>query len=150
VAVVGFFLFSTAFRLALGPTQPPIQWVSGAHTLGVKLMGRKLTAHLHPVPRLRLHGAVHPLLRYIFVVWCLVKHRDNFTFMIIVTVVVPCSLITSECLQNLFHFIHIHGCIILVECTDSSLVVVRQITLVTLIISSVHLNFRVLPSDLFS
>jgi hypothetical protein len=30
------FLFSTASRLALGPTQPPIQWVLGALSRGVK------------------------------------------------------------------------------------------------------------------
>jgi hypothetical protein len=30
------FLFFTASRLALGPTQPPIQWVSEARSPGVK------------------------------------------------------------------------------------------------------------------
>jgi hypothetical protein len=25
-------------------------------------------------------GAIHPLLQYVFMAWCLVKHRDNFTF----------------------------------------------------------------------
>jgi hypothetical protein len=33
---MGIFLFTTASRLALGPTQPPIQWVSGALSPGVK------------------------------------------------------------------------------------------------------------------
>jgi hypothetical protein len=28
--VLGIFLFTTAFRMALGPTQPPIQWVPEA------------------------------------------------------------------------------------------------------------------------
>jgi len=31
----------TTSRLALGPTQPPIQWVTGALSLGVKRPGRK-------------------------------------------------------------------------------------------------------------
>jgi hypothetical protein len=36
------FLFTTAARTALGPTQPPIQWVlSGAVSLGVKRPGRE-------------------------------------------------------------------------------------------------------------
>jgi hypothetical protein len=33
---LGIFLFTTASRLALGPNQPPIQWVPGAISLGVR------------------------------------------------------------------------------------------------------------------
>jgi len=32
----GFYLFTTASRLVLGPTQPPIQWVAGTLSLGAK------------------------------------------------------------------------------------------------------------------
>jgi hypothetical protein len=35
------FLFSTASRPDLGPTQPPIQWVLGALSLGVKRQGHE-------------------------------------------------------------------------------------------------------------
>jgi hypothetical protein len=38
---LGIFLFTTASRTALGPTQPPIQWVPGAIALGVKRLGRE-------------------------------------------------------------------------------------------------------------
>jgi hypothetical protein len=31
----------TAFRTALGPTQPPIEWLQGDLSLGVKRPGRK-------------------------------------------------------------------------------------------------------------
>jgi hypothetical protein len=37
---LGIFLFTTAFRTALEPTQPPIQCVPGALSLGVKRPGR--------------------------------------------------------------------------------------------------------------
>jgi len=36
VGTGNFFLFATAFRLALGPTQPPVQWVPRALSPGVK------------------------------------------------------------------------------------------------------------------
>jgi hypothetical protein len=34
---LGIFLFTTASRTALGPIQPPIQWVRGSLSLGVNL-----------------------------------------------------------------------------------------------------------------
>jgi len=43
---LGIFLFTTAFRTALGPTQPPIQSVQGTLSLGVKRPGVKLIPHL--------------------------------------------------------------------------------------------------------
>jgi hypothetical protein len=41
VARSNSFLFTTASRTALGPTQPPIQWMPGALSLGVKRPGRE-------------------------------------------------------------------------------------------------------------
>jgi hypothetical protein len=41
------FLLSTLFRSALGSTQPPIQWVPGALSPGVKRPGREVD-HSHP------------------------------------------------------------------------------------------------------
>jgi hypothetical protein len=37
----GIFLFTAASRTALGPTQPPIEWVPAAFSLGVKRPGRE-------------------------------------------------------------------------------------------------------------
>jgi len=41
----------------------------------------KLTTHFYPVPMSRMRGAIPPLPLYVSMVWCLVKHRDNFTFL---------------------------------------------------------------------
>jgi hypothetical protein len=67
---LGIFLFTTASRTALGPTQPPIQWVPGGLSLGVKRPGREAD-HSPPssaevknawsytfTPPIRLHGVV--------------------------------------------------------------------------------------------
>jgi hypothetical protein len=44
---LGIFLFTSASITALGPTQPPIQWVPGALSLGIKRPGRE-TDHSPP------------------------------------------------------------------------------------------------------
>jgi hypothetical protein len=53
----GFLYHCHRVRLALGPTQAPIQCVPGAVTLGVK----------------------RPLSQYVLMAWCFVKQRDYFT-----------------------------------------------------------------------
>jgi len=67
---VGIFLFTTASRLALGRTKPPIQWVPEALSLGVKWPLREAdhsppssaeikNAWSYPsTTPLRLHGSV--------------------------------------------------------------------------------------------
>jgi hypothetical protein len=46
-AEAGIFLSATAFRSAMGPTQPPIQWVPWAISLGIKWWAREVD---HPCP----------------------------------------------------------------------------------------------------
>jgi hypothetical protein len=77
---LGIFLFTTASRTALVPTQPPIQWVLVDVSLRVKRPWREADhsppsgAEVKECVELYLHS------QYAFMVWCLVKHRDNFTF----------------------------------------------------------------------
>jgi hypothetical protein len=78
---LGVFPFTTASRTALGLTQPPIQWVPGALSLGVKRPGREAdrspqsSAEVKEWLELYLHSPNTPS-------WCgaQLKHRDNFTF----------------------------------------------------------------------
>jgi hypothetical protein len=78
---VEIFLFTTPSRTALGPTQPPIQWVSGALSLGVKRQGREAdhsplsSAEVKECVELYLHSPSTPSWR-----GAQLKHRDNFTF----------------------------------------------------------------------
>jgi len=45
----------------MGPTQPLLQWIPGALSLGISGRGVKLTTYLHLVPRSRMHVAIPPL-----------------------------------------------------------------------------------------
>jgi hypothetical protein len=73
--------FTTASRTALGPTQPPIQWVSGALSLGVKRWGHGAdhsppsSAKVEECVELYFHSPNTPLCR-----GAQLKHRDTFTF----------------------------------------------------------------------
>jgi hypothetical protein len=66
------FLFTTAPRTALGPTQPPIQWVSGALSLGIKRPKREAD-HSPPLPNMLSWRSAR------------LQHRDNFTFIFYVS-----------------------------------------------------------------
>jgi hypothetical protein len=68
-------------RPALGTTQPPIQWVPGAFSLGVKRPGREADhSSASSAERSRNAWSYISTPQYVFMAWCLVKHRDNFTF----------------------------------------------------------------------
>jgi hypothetical protein len=43
------------------------------------LVSAALISHLHLVPSLKIHGRFISRPPYIFVAWCLIMHRDNFT-----------------------------------------------------------------------
>jgi hypothetical protein len=61
---LGNFLLTTAYRTALGPTQPPIQRVSAALSFGVKRPGREAdhsppsTAEVKECVEIYLHSPI--------------------------------------------------------------------------------------------
>jgi hypothetical protein len=77
---LGIFLFTTVSRTALVLTQPPIRWAPGALSLGVKGLGRE--ADHSPPSSTAVKNAWNctSIPQYVFMEWCLVKHRDDFTF----------------------------------------------------------------------
>jgi hypothetical protein len=77
---LGIFLFTTAFRTALGPTQPPIQWVPGALSLGIRRPGCEAEHSPPSSAEVKNACSYTSTPQYVFMAWCLVKHRDNFTF----------------------------------------------------------------------
>jgi hypothetical protein len=70
---LGIFLFTTAgSRQDLGPNEyeGPFSWGQSSRDV-------RLTTHLHLVPRSRMRGAIPPIPRYVFMVWCSVKKKEQ-------------------------------------------------------------------------
>jgi len=66
----GIFLFATASRPALGPTHPPIRWVLGVLSPGLKRPVSEVDhLYLHLLPKLRMCGSVPPYSQYFFMAW---------------------------------------------------------------------------------
>jgi hypothetical protein len=76
----GIFLFTTASRTALGSTRPPIQWVPGALSLGIKRPRSEAdhsapsSAEVEEREELYLHSPYTPSWR-----GAQLNHRDNCT-----------------------------------------------------------------------
>jgi hypothetical protein len=64
-------------RTALGPTQPPIQWVPGTLSLGVKLPGREADHSFPSSAEVKMCGVIPTLPQYAFMTWCLVKTQGQ-------------------------------------------------------------------------
>jgi hypothetical protein len=78
---LGIFLFTTASRPALESSQPSVQWLRGALSLGGKAAGREADHSHNLMSRSRMRRCTAPLPQYAFMAWCSVKrHRDKFTF----------------------------------------------------------------------
>jgi hypothetical protein len=48
----------------------------------------------------RMHWAIPPLPQYVFMAWCLVKHRENFTFLTLLLFYTVNSQCSSVCLET--------------------------------------------------
>jgi hypothetical protein len=77
---LGIFLFTTASRPALGPTQPPIQWKLGALSLDIRQQVVKPTTHFHLVLRSVMRGVSSLFPNTPSWSSAQLKHRDNFIF----------------------------------------------------------------------
>jgi hypothetical protein len=96
---MGIFPFDTVSRPTLGLTQPPIQLVAGALSLGVKRQGRE--ADHSPPSSIEVKECLelHLHTQYVFMAWCLVKHRDDFIlllFIIFIFIIVIIIIISGR------------------------------------------------------
>jgi hypothetical protein len=78
---LGIFLFTTVSGTVLKPTQSPFQWLPGALSLRVKRPGREADHSSPSSAEVKNAGSYTSTPQYVFMAWCLVKHRDNFTFL---------------------------------------------------------------------
>jgi hypothetical protein len=66
--------------MALGATQPPLQWVPGTLSLGVKWLGHEADHSPPSSAKVKNAWSYTSTPQYVFMAWYLVKERDNFTF----------------------------------------------------------------------
>jgi hypothetical protein len=77
---LGIFLFTIVSRTALEPTRPSIQYVSGVLSLGLKRPGRETDHSAPSSTEVKNAWSYTSTPQYVFLAWCSVKRRDNFTF----------------------------------------------------------------------
>jgi hypothetical protein len=90
-----FLLFVTPSRPALGPTQPPIQCVPGVKKPGCE--SDHPPSSSAEVNNTWSNTSTPP---YVFIAWCLVKHRHNFT------VTLPINKQIRGCIQKFPDWVH--------------------------------------------
>jgi hypothetical protein len=90
-----FSFFATASRPALGPSQPPIQWVPGNILRGIKRSGREADHSSLPSTEVKNVWSYTSTPTHLFMAWYLIKHRDNVTFLLYMDVKL-CVIQTEE------------------------------------------------------
>jgi hypothetical protein len=82
---LGIFLFTTASRMALGPTQPPIQWTPGALSLRVKRPRRDPDHSPSAAAEVRNVRSYTSTPQYAFMAWCSVKAQGQLYLYLLAT-----------------------------------------------------------------
>jgi hypothetical protein len=72
-----FFSSPPHSRPALGPEQPPIQWVQGAFSLGIQRSGCEADRLPATSDEVKNEWSYTSAPQYVFMAWCLVKNRDS-------------------------------------------------------------------------
>jgi hypothetical protein len=103
---LGIFFYTTSSRTALRPTQPPIQWVPGALSLGVKWLGREADHSPPSVPRSKNEWWYTSTSQYAFMAWCLFKTQGQiylftFTLLLLLLLLLLLFSVSLEGRQNL-------------------------------------------------
>jgi hypothetical protein len=76
------FVLSTALEPALGPTQPPIQWIPEALSRGIKRPGRE--NNLPPSSDEDMNTWSYTSSKpFVFIARRLTKHKDKFAFLVL-------------------------------------------------------------------
>jgi hypothetical protein len=75
-----FFIFTTASRRVLGPTQTSISWVPTDLSQVIKQPEREAEHSLPPSVEDKNAWSYTSNSLYVFMAWCLIKHRESFTF----------------------------------------------------------------------
>jgi hypothetical protein len=73
--MMGFFLFAIVSRPALGPTQPPIQWILRALSLGIKQPACEADHSPLSCAEVKTAWTYTFILPYLLVTWCLIKQE---------------------------------------------------------------------------
>jgi hypothetical protein len=74
---LGIFLFATASRPALGPTQPPIKWVTGSLSLREKRPGREADHSPPSTADVKNAWSCISAPQYVLIAWFLVKAQEQ-------------------------------------------------------------------------
>jgi glycerol-3-phosphate acyltransferase PlsY len=90
-----------------------MQWVPGTLSLAVKLLGREADPSPPSSAEVKNVWIYISNPQYVFMTWCLVKHRDNFTFYFInkqilsvLFLITVFGLLASHHHQNITHVLN--------------------------------------------